>query len=87
MTECVSTIDLTREIVQVINVVLLPARVWRGSDIRAERNALESRKFLADSSRVELPAKEIGQERNSRLAFLGSGKKGGRSTRFSFEKS
>jgi hypothetical protein len=31
------------------------------ADITAERNAPESKKFLAESARVELPAKELVQ--------------------------
>jgi len=59
LTECVSSIELTRAIARVIIVVPLEARVWRGADITAEHNAAESEKFLAESGSVELPAKEI----------------------------
>ena len=77
MTEWVSSIELTRAIARVIVVVHLGARIWRGADITAERNAPELKKFPAESSRVELPAKEIAA-----MPFGVRGKRGERLTRF-----
>ena len=77
LTTCVSSIDLTRKIACVINILLLPVQGLAGSGYSGVAQRSGIKKFLAESSRVELPAKEIAA-----MPFGVRGKRGERLTRF-----